>query len=178
MLLSMRVAAALLALTAVAGGLAATASGRSGPSVVGVGCSQSLTPMNPGLREPQSGQRLVLDSAWLPKSSVQLGWPRRPDLAGSDRFIKYGVGVRASHSVILEVPTGADAVYALAFGTSATTVRDGPKRVRFQACPARYGEWTIWAGGYLVHRPACVPLTVRAGYRSARVSLALGRRCG
>ena len=133
--------------------------------------------MNPGLNEPLPSQHLVLGSVLLPKASVQLGWPRKPNLAGRDRFIKFGVGVRAAHSVILEVPTVATGLYALAFGTSASTVRDGPKQVRFQACAAQYGNWTVWSGGYFVHTPACVPLIVHAGSRVAHVTLSLGRHC-
>jgi hypothetical protein len=41
--------------------------------------------------------------------------------------------------------------------------------------PRSDGSATAWPGGYLARRPACLPVVVTAGGRSARATLPLGR---
>jgi hypothetical protein len=121
--------------------------------------------------------RLVLNRVWLPKSSVVLQWPRTPNLNGNDRFLKWGVIVSVGSPVELMVPSSSQDRYALHFGTHANTVADAAKAVTFVPCGKRNGRWTGWVGGYIATKPACVPLLVRVGSQSERVSLSLGHRC-
>jgi hypothetical protein len=124
---------------------------------------------------PTPAQRLVLNRVWLPRAAVVLGrnaWRRIA--TGQRAFIKFGVGVTPGQRVEIEVPGSSRTSYALAFhGTG----RDGVEQLRLAPCTRGKGTYTVWAGGYLVTRPACVPLIVRVGLRVTRVSLALGRRC-
>jgi hypothetical protein len=131
--------------------------------------------MNPGIGSHTAGQRLVLDRVWLPKAAIVLGrngWRHVP--AGQSAFIKFGVGVTPGSRVTLSVPQSSRTLYTLAFhgvgGEGVTTLHLDP-------CPPSDGPSTTWAGGYLVSRPACVPLIVHVGSRAARVSLALGHSC-
>jgi hypothetical protein len=160
--------ATLIAVSAV--GAVTAAATRS----TSIGCGSAIYELPTG---SAANIRLVLDRIWLPKVSTVLSWRGAPSQAGADRFLKWGIRVDAGTPVTLEVPASSRRVYALYYGTSATSVADGPTAVRVTPCPLAYGRWTVWAGGYLVAKPSCVPLIVRVGSRSTRVSLSLGRRC-
>jgi hypothetical protein len=123
-----------------------------------------------------SGDRLVLGRITVPQRIVQLdraapGW---------DRFAKAGIDVRAGTPVVLEVPKAWRRVYALEYAPGpheVMRVGDGSVRVSVHSCAGLLGAWNAYAGGYVVRRPQCVPLIVRAGGKSARVHIAIGRKC-
>ena len=170
-------AVAIGAVVVVVGLAASAAFGSPTAGLVVEGCAQSATVMNPGVTPSASGERLVFGVASLPDSTTLLAWPSTPS-DGRDRWIKHGLAIKAGDEVLLEVPTSFQSVYGLDFhAMNARTVSQSPKIVRFTACPARDGAWTIWAGGYLIAKPACVALIIAADGRSTRISLALGRRC-
>jgi hypothetical protein len=143
--------------------------------VEAVPCSQAINGSVTSSHTPE--MRLVLGRVWLPKSSLLLRWPAHPNLSGNARFLKWGLVVTAGPTVQLDVPPSMRSVYALYFNSSATSVAAGEADVYVTPCPKTQNPWTVWAGGYLVNHPACVPLIVHVGTRSERVSLALGRRC-
>ncbi len=130
---------------------------------------------------PVPTNRLVLGRVWLPKTSVVLGWPPKPNATGQERFLKHGIVVTAGPPVTLTIPRSADALYAFTFDSThaAATVAASRTTLIIRPCPRSQSlsSATAWPGGYLANRPACVPLIVAADGRSARVRLALGRRC-
>jgi hypothetical protein len=121
-----------------------------------------------------TGLRLVLGRIWLPRRTVQLARAR----LGWDRFGKVGIVVRAGSPVVLEVPPKWRGVYSLEYAPKhVQTVADGSIRLSVRACAGALGRWSAYAGGYVVSRPQCVPLIVRADGRTARIHVAIGRRC-
>lgn len=125
--------------------------------------------------------RVVLGRIWLPRVSDNLGWPRRPNASGTERFLKRGIIVSVGPPVTLKIPPSADSTYGFVFDSThaASTVAASRTTLVIQPCPLNesLSHATAWPGGYLVTRPACVPLIVAADGRFTRISLALGRRC-
>lgn len=121
-----------------------------------------------------SGFRLVFGRIVLPRRIVQLdraapGW---------DRFGKVGIDVRAGAPIVLEVPRAWRGVYSIEYAPKhVQRVADGSTRLSVHACAGPLGRWSGYAGGYVVKRPMCVPLIVRADGRTTRVRIAIGRRC-
>jgi hypothetical protein len=121
-----------------------------------------------------NGLRLVLGRIWLPRRTLQLG----PAAPGWDRFAKIGIVVRAGLPVVLEVPPRWRGVYSLEYAPKhVQRLTDGSTRVSVHACAGALGNWSAYAGGYVVKRPQCVPLTVRANGRTATTHVAIGQRC-
>jgi hypothetical protein len=120
------------------------------------------------------GLQLILGRIWLPRRVVQLG----RGAPGWDRFAKVGIVIRAGSPVFLEVPPRSRGVYSLEYAPKhVQTVAEGSRRLSVHACVGALGRWTEYAGGYLVKRPMCVPLIVRADGRTATIHIAIGRRC-
>jgi hypothetical protein len=158
--------------------LPASTANASVPGINKLGCSAYGTGSTDStFTTPQPVQRLVLKRVRLPKASLLLHWPRKQNLDGPDRFIKYGIVVTAGSPVTLSVPKSAQPVYALNFGNPVQTVAASRTSVRLSPCPRKDGFATAWPGGYLVTKPACVPLIVTVDGRSTTVSLSLGHRC-
>ncbi len=87
-------------------------------------------------------------------------------------FAKSGLVVRADAVVELRVQASPAVQPWIGWGSSAQPAR----QVRLTGCPDRSG-WLVFAGGYWVDQPACVPLTVRAGDREEQVWISVGARC-
>jgi hypothetical protein len=120
------------------------------------------------------GLHLVLGRVWMPARTVQLGRAA----PGWDRFAKIGLVVHAGPPLLLEVPRHWRGVYALEYAPKhVQTVADGSTRLSVHACATTLGAWSAYAGGYVVKRPMCVPLIVRANRRTATVHIAIGRSC-
>jgi hypothetical protein len=120
--------------------------------------------------------RLVLGRITVPGRIVRLDRAAR----GRDRFGKAGMDVRAGTPVVLEVPKVWRGVYALEYAPGPHEVKrvgDGSVRLRVHSCAGPLGDWNGYAGGYVVKRPLCVPLIVRADGRTTTVPIAIGRRC-
>ena len=120
--------------------------------------------------------RLVLGRVGLPKESfvVQLDPP-----FGKPQFAKHGLEVRAGTPIMIAVPRAYRRVYGLHFHSSAKAPSVlGYTVMRVQPCVGGGApRWTVWSGGYVLRRPACVPLIVHADGRTARVRLSIGTRC-
>ena len=125
--------------------------------------------------------RLVLGRVWLPKASVNFGWPQNPNAQGNERFLKHGIIVTAGSPVTLTIPLSAYTIYAFYFDSahSANTVVASRTTLVVHPCPTResLSGATAWPGGYLVTHPGCDPLIVTADGHSTKIRLALGRVC-
>ncbi|MBF9134350.1 hypothetical protein I0C86_36285 [Plantactinospora sp. S1510] len=87
-------------------------------------------------------------------------------------FAKTGLVVRADSTVDLSVPPASAGRTVIGWGSPAEPAR----QVRFPGCPDRTG-WVAFAGGFWLHEPACVPLTVRSGGRTEQVRMSIGVDC-
>jgi hypothetical protein len=162
------VAAALSVAAAFVGGTARTEV---------VSCDTAISQGSQASSDPRV-TRLVLGRVWLPKPSTVIDLS--PVRAGENRFAKWGLEVRAGRPVVLAVPPSWRRTYSLAFaadGRAVRRVRDGAAVVKVHSCAGLLGRWNRYAGGYEVRRGMCIPLIVRAGGRTERIRLSVGRRC-
>jgi len=132
------------------------------------------------LAGPSDRNRVVLDRVSLPPVTYVNQLAKAPS-PGAARFAKVGVDVQAGTAVTLEVPVGQRRNYALTYGDSGggSRIRYAATSVEFQPCdPATHGlRWTGWGGGFLLRKPACVPLLVHVDGRSERILVGIGRPC-
>ena len=116
---------------------------------------------------------VVLDNVALP-----VGRTLQVNPAGSESelplFAKHGLVVRAGAAVELQVPPGWETRVQAWLGKPGGTRTGG----NVPACPARgQAPWLVFAGGYWVDAPVCVPLIVRTQGRETQVThWQLGRR--
>jgi len=90
-------------------------------------------------------------------------------------FAKWGLLVRTGQTVEVTVGGGWAGRAGVGWGGGV-----GPAAsVRVTACPdgSPPHPWTAFAGGTWLDRPACVPLTIRAGGRSALARMPVGTSC-
>ncbi|WP_250002765.1 hypothetical protein [Actinoplanes sp. M2I2] len=121
-----------------------------------------------GARPPSEGYPLVLDAVALPTAVLQANESGEPGRL----FAKTGLLVRAGTAVELSVAPEAAGDVIIGWGSP------GPKgtTVRVPACPDAKG-WVVFAGGYTVSEPVCVPLIVRVGDREQRAEVSVGVSC-
>jgi hypothetical protein len=141
------------------------------PGVSLVSCASSIR----GLSDPSGDYRLVVRNAALPTASVL----QASDSGGTDPaarlFAKWGLVVRASATVDLQVGPGWEDRARLGWGSPAVPAA----AVHVPACPAPSSSpWLVFAGGTWVAQPACVPLIVRSQGQQALVHLGVGVPCG
>jgi hypothetical protein len=158
----------VLGLAVVAVALGATTSGKRIPTVT---CDDHIVFFGERAPPPDT---LVLGRVRMPRAREVLALA--PSYRGAPRLAKPGLQVTAGAAVVLEVPRRYRRVYGLTFGRAGDRGL-GAHALRVRPCPSYARAWTSWAGGYLVRKPVCVTLIVRAGGRSARVPLNIGRRC-
>lgn len=97
------------------------------------------------------------------------------DPSGQDGlyFAKIGLWIRPGHPGTLQLPRSSDAQ----MGWSNTADQPRGRTFVIPSCPASDGTWTAYPGGFFVRRPACLPLTVTAGTRTATVRVPVGQTC-
>jgi hypothetical protein len=122
------------------------------------------------LDQPEGGRTVVAGVVALPIGAVLQA---NPTGAARPRwFAKDGLVVRADAVVELRVPAGSADRLRVGWGSPA---QPGAV-VRLAGCPDRSG-WLVFAGGYWVDEPACLPLLVRAGGHQEQVRIAVGVPC-
>ena len=90
-------------------------------------------------------------------------------------FAKTGLVVKRGETIELEVPENVRSQLAIGWGGAPST----PTWLVRISCPrtAEQSGWFAYAGGYWLHKPACLPLIVRVGHRAQVVHLGLGTPC-
>lgn len=89
-------------------------------------------------------------------------------------FAKFGMAIRnAKGSVRLSVPAAWGGRFAIGWGFKP---KGQFESIRFPSCVGPPG-WRVYAGGFYVLQPACVPLDIRVGMRSRRVWIGIGAQC-
>ena len=155
---------AVLALVAAAAGLVAP--GHRVAAVPTVPCGEHIQ----HTRFPYGGYRPVLGVVSAPPAYLQQIVP-----TGSRPWTywrKAGLVVRTgSGTVTVSVPRAWWGRAAITWGNTGVV-----RALRIRRCPGTGGF--AYAGGFSLREPsACVPLTFRAGDRSATVRFGLGRHC-
>jgi hypothetical protein len=167
----------LVVAAVLAGAATAATSGPPKPRPGSVACEHAIDQVV----EPSDTGRLVLGRVILPPESqvLQVAPAFR---SGWKLFAKHGVVVSAGEPVKLEVPVGSRRNYALRYARDARAFRArlwGQTSVEIEPCPPGILDlhWTAFAGGFELHRPACIPLLVHAHGKTERVRLSVGKRC-
>jgi hypothetical protein len=141
------------------------------------GCATALEPLElecattiDSVDEPPEGYRTVLDVAALDGTELEVNEVG----SGDDRYYaKTGLLVRAGQSFVLEVPEAQRGAMSIDWGSleERTWERSVP------ACDSD-ASWLVFAGGYRVREPGCLPLRVRQGEREEEVEIGVGAPCG
>jgi hypothetical protein len=147
----------------------ATTTGSPGNRIPVATCNDSIHVIG---QPPPPARTLVLGRVRMPRPEDVLHFGPRVS-PGAPVFVKHGWSVTPGAPVVLEVPRRYRRVVGLAFGRG----RLGVPALRLRPCPGYAKPWTGWPGGYLLFKPMCVPIVVRADGRTARVRLSIGRRC-
>ncbi|MCQ3803505.1 MAG: hypothetical protein OXC98_10785 [bacterium] len=124
----------------------------------------------PNYRVHGSGDGFVA----LPAGEMQLGrWGSAGSGSEDHRFSKFGLHVRRSRQVSLEIVTAPDEA-SLDFGWSGPTPVDA---LTAGPCGSDSGDWVVWAGGIWVNEPGCVELVATSDEEEISVWLAVGTSC-
>lgn len=138
-----------------------------------VGCDSIIAAST----RPWPDRRVLFGRVVLPRENQLLQGHAASENRPLPYFAKQGVQVRAGRTTIsLIVPRRWRTRLAVGWGENG-----GPQQasqVRLAGCNLEVGrQWLSYPGGYFLRRPACAPLLVRVGTRSARIRLSLGRPC-
>jgi hypothetical protein len=121
--------------------------------------------------------RVLFGRVAVPRQNALL----QPHAAPANRplpdYAKQGLQLHASRQPVeVVVPIRWRTRLAVGWGETG-----GPQQasvVRVLPCRRVLGhDWLTYPGGYFVRAPACVPLVIRTGPKTARVRLSVGRRC-
>lgn len=134
-------------------------------------CEEAIANVRSGDR---NGYRIVLGVVSVPPAYLPqvVATPTEP----WPYWRKAGLAIRAGAEPIdVIVPMAWRDRVGIHWGNRAPAV----SWLRLARCPrAGVDHWNAYAGGFFLRSPtACVPLTFRAGGRSATVRFGLGRRC-
>jgi hypothetical protein len=134
-----------------------------------VPCADSI-----GTTSVPAGYRVVVNDVAVPSGEVlqPVGLGGR----GAERmFAKWGLLVRVGAVVQLRVAPGWDDRARIGWGQPGIPATS----VQVEACTAGSGsaQWSVFAGGAWVARPACVPLLIWSRGQQASVGLPIGVAC-
>ena len=139
-------------------------------------CNQNIDIRSPG----STGLHTVLGVVALPTApGYEALQTSRTGMHGRLRlFAKTGLVIKPRTRFELRVPAALTSRMAISWGNAGGT----PPRSRFVVDNCGRGtatgsRWLVYAGGYYVSHPACVPLEVVADGRRARVRIGLGTAC-
>lgn len=160
-------AAGVAAGVLVALGAATANAGRL--AVPTVSCFDAIDHVSSGR---QAGYRVVLGVVSVPPANVYGRGPVETHDTPWAYWQKAGLVIRmGSPAVLVSVPRAWRERVAITWGSSGVV-----SALRVGHCPAA-PAWSAYAGGFYLRAPACVPLDVHVGRRTARVWFGLGRRC-
>lgn len=124
---------------------------------------------------PSPGHAVVLDRVALPTDvPLQANASGDADPA-AQLFAKDGLLIRPGASFELEIPENARGYASMGWGSPGGRT----SRLVVPGCGRSTGDGTllVYAGGYWVAEPMCLPLVVKAGQATAQVSVAVGAPC-
>lgn len=125
---------------------------------------------------PDPKLTVAFDQVALPtRGVVQASWfPAEPD-PSARWFAKVGLYVARRSSFELIVPPEWIGRLSIGWGSPA----ERTTHLYVTGCSASQAEtaWVVFAGGFWVGEPACVPLIVRAGDREQLLDIGVGAAC-
>ena len=174
--------ASVAASVAAAALLLGAAGARAAPSPAWetIGCHENARVAEP-IRVDRRSYRVLWGKVALPSRAFVHQPVRSDEPGGYPHWAKLGLLLAVgSGPVEVRVPPAWRKRAIIGWGYP--NLHDPADRLRFEGCPRpRTGKprsrWIAYPGGVSVSAPACVPLIVSAGGRTARVELAIGRRC-
>ena len=114
--------------------------------------------------------RIVLDRVAFPGTRVWQTASTHSSLPYSSKALVF---VRPGRSAVtISVPLAWRDRAAISWGGTTAT-----HTLRFPSCPTREARWNGWNGLFYVQAPACVPLHISVGQRSAMLRLGIGNAC-
>jgi hypothetical protein len=120
-----------------------------------------------------SGYRVVLGVVSVPPLNVYGRGPVETRQKPWPYWEKAGLVIRmGSPPVLVSVPSAWRKRVAITWGSSGTV-----STLQFGHCPPPATTWSAYAGGFYLRSPACLPLRISVGGKTAKVWFGLGRRC-
>jgi hypothetical protein len=159
----MKAVVSMLVVACAAAAAVETSQTASPPVVSCDSAAMFTTPQKPG-----SGERVLFGRVAVPGRSL-------PQLAAANPPWRYwrkaGLLVKAgTGEVTISVPKSWRDRVAISWGDSGVV-----PAVRIVSCSRPPNRWNVYTGGFYLRDPACVPLVVRLGTRSATVRFGVGR---
>lgn len=167
--------AALLLVVLAAAALAAAARPSTPAPQRTVPCRETIDDTRfPYVGDVRHRYRTVLDAVSVPPA--HLAELSKNDDPAWPWWRKAGLVVRSDgRPVTITVPDGWRDRVAIEWGNAGT---GGPfSSLRLAGCGSEPSRGHAYAGGFVVSKPACVPLTFHVGTRTATVRFGLGKRC-
>ncbi|MCA1708012.1 MAG: hypothetical protein LC808_33955 [Actinobacteria bacterium] len=123
---------------------------------------------------PSPGHSVVLGEVALPTETALQANPSGQADPGGQLFAKDGLLIRPGASVELVVPDIVHGQASIGWGNPAIRTR----HLVIEGCGSTTTtSWLVYAGGYWVAEPTCLPLVVKAGGASRQVSIGVGTPC-
>lgn len=124
---------------------------------------------------PPPGHTVVLDRVALPTDVVLQANASGEADPDARLFAKDGLLIRPGASFDLAIPEKARSRASIGWGSPSRRT----SRLAITGCGTSTsdGIWLVYAGGYWVGEPMCLPLEVKAGQTTEYVSIAVGAPC-
>lgn len=123
---------------------------------------------------PGSDQATIYGEVALPKDSLQANRSGEAD-PSAKLFAKNGLSVASNTSFMLSVPD--QWMGKLSIGWGSPAIRTMNLYVPRCQQSASQNRWLVFAGGFWVSEPACVPIVVNSGTEQETVQVGVGTAC-
>ncbi len=152
-----------------------SASGTS--TVTGVTVDAECRAVIDDLAAPPENYRIFADVVALNVDVTEMQLSAQPN-AGARYFVKTGLLIRPTKAITMSVAPDLTGTVAIGWGT--TRAEGSATTLTIPACPGRTraaANWLVFAGGYYVAQPTCVPLVIRAGDLTVTARIPVGAAC-
>jgi len=124
---------------------------------------------------PAPGHTVLLGQVALPTAVALQANPSGESETAARLFAKDGLQVRPGASLEISIPADASGQASIGWGNPGKRT----SRLVIAGCGKSSTEkaWLVYAGGYWVARPMCLPLVVTSGPESRQISIGIGEAC-
>ena len=128
-----------------------------------------------GWNAPGSGYSVVLGQVGLPTKKAFGAARVHPHNPKSRYFAKQGLFIRPGAKFELIVPAAWKSRVVIGWGNPG---EDTGHLWVADCTPIKHGaHWMVFAGGFTVNKPACIPIVVKAGTQQKTVHVGAGKAC-
>jgi hypothetical protein len=128
-----------------------------------------------GWDTPASGYSVVLNKVALPTKKAFGASHVRPHAPKSKYFAKQGLYVKAGATFELIVPAAWKSRVTIGWGNPG---KDTTHLYVTGCTPIKKGaHWLVFAGGFTMNKPACIPIVVKSGAQQKTVHVGAGKAC-